>query len=86
MNIEPISFVGFAAGFISMFCFLPQVIKTWKSKRTKDISLAMYAILCSGVFLWLVYGLLIRDLPVISTNIFVLMLTSAMLFFKLKYK
>lgn len=84
MNI--IRLIGLVAGVLTTISFLPQVIKTWKEKKTKDISLAMYSIFCLGIFLWVIYGFLINDLPVIATNIGILSLASIILFFKIKYK
>jgi len=78
--------IGLLAGTLTTIAFLPQVIKTLKLKETKDISLWMYIILCTGVFLWLVYGLLIKDLPIILANGITLILALIILSFKLKYK
>jgi MtN3 and saliva related transmembrane protein len=54
MNSEVI---GIIAGALSCTTFLPQVVKTWKSKSTKDVSLAMFLIATAGTTLWLVYGI-----------------------------
>ncbi|MDP3733475.1 MAG: SemiSWEET transporter [Candidatus Daviesbacteria bacterium] len=78
--------IGFAATILAPLSFLSQVIKTWKSKETKDISLGMYVIFWIGVVLWLTYGLLLKDRPIVINNIIMLTLTSIMLFFKLRYK
>ncbi len=83
--MELVTILGLTAGVLTTWAFLPQVIKTWKLKETRDISLLMYIILCTGVLLWLIYGLFIRDLPVILANSFTLVLASIVLFFKLKY-
>jgi MtN3 and saliva related transmembrane protein len=66
--------------------FLPQVLKTWKSRSAKDLSLGMFSIFTLGVALWLVYGIAINDLPVILANIVTLILASTLLFFKLRWK
>ena len=78
--------IGLTAGFCTTAAFLPQVIKTWKSKSAKDLSLGMYLVLCTGVFLWLIYGILINDLPVIITNLVTIILASSILYFKLSFK
>jgi len=83
--MEPITILGLAAGALTTFSFLPQVIKTWKLKETKDISLGMYMLLSIGVFLWLAYGLFKKDLPIILANGIGLILVFVILFFKLKY-
>ena len=84
--MNPITIIGLLAGTFTTIAFLPQLIKTLKLKETKDLSLWMYIILCSGVFLWLVYGLLIKDLPIIAANSISLVLASIILFYKIKYK
>lgn len=83
--MEFITIVGLIAGLLTTMSFFPQAIKTWKMKETKDISLHMYVILCTGVFLWLVYGILIMDLPIIAANSISLILVSTMVFFKVRY-
>ncbi|EAW36735.1 SemiSWEET transporter [Lyngbya sp. PCC 8106] len=80
-----ITAIGLLAGTLTTVSFLPQVIKTWKTKSTRDVSLEMFVLFCSGVFLWIVYGALIGDLPIVATNIVTLSLASMILFFKLKY-
>lgn len=84
--MEPVTLIGLAAGFCTTIAFLPQVIKTWKSRSAKDLSLGMYTIFCTGVALWLAYGLLISDLPIILTNMATLILALSILFFKLTFR
>jgi len=84
--MELITFIGFAAGFCTTLAFLPQVVKTWQSKSAKDLSLGMYSILCTGIILWLIYGILISNLPIIVANGVTLMLALSILYFKLTYK
>lgn len=78
--------IGLAAGFCTTIAFLPQAIKTWKTKSAKDLSLGMYSIFCTGVVLWLTYGILISDLPIILTNVASLSLAFSILYFKLSFK
>ena len=84
--MEFMTLVGLAAGFCTTVAFLPQVVKTWKSKSAKDLSLGMYSIFCTGVLLWLIYGIMISDLPVILANNITLILAVSILFFKLTFK
>jgi MtN3 and saliva related transmembrane protein len=77
MNSEVI---GIIAGALSCTTFLPQVIKTWKSKSTKDVSLTMFLIASAGTTLWLVYGILIHSISIIGTNIVVLIFSLMMLY------
>jgi len=81
-----VDFIGFMAGTLTTLAFLPQVIKAWKTKQTKDISLITFIILNFGIFLWLVYGLLIFSLPVIIANVLSLILVIIMLILKIRYK
>ena len=78
--------LGLSAGACTTLAFLPQVIKTWKSRSAKDLSLGMFSVFCFGVLLWLVYGIFQHDVPVIAANLITLMLASTLLFFKLKFK
>jgi len=82
----PIIFLGFLAAFLTTIAFLPQVIKIWQTRKTRDISLITYIILFTGVFLWLVYGFLIENSPLIFANLATLILVSFILFLKIKYK
>ncbi len=78
--------LGYIAGTISTLTFLPQVIKTWKTKSAKDISLFMFVFATVSVILWLVYGLLIDNGSIIYTNSVILVLSLIMLWFKIKFK
>ena len=79
-------YIGFFAAFCTTFAFLPQAIKVYKSKSTKDISLYMFLIFTIGVLSWFVYGLIISDWPVILANAVTLVLSLFILIYKLKYK
>jgi len=81
-----VNVIGLAAGSLTTVAFLPQVIKTWKSGSAKDLSLGMFSFFCLGVLLWLIYGLLTNDIPVIAANLATLILASTILFFKLRFK
>jgi MtN3 and saliva related transmembrane protein len=78
--------IGLAAGTLTTIAFVPQVVKTYQSKSAKGLSLAMFLIFCSGVVLWLIYGIAINELPVIIANSVTLVLSSLLLIFKLKFK
>ena len=84
--MQPIEILGYIAGTMSSLVFLPQVIKTWKTKSATDISLVMFLFATTSVVLWLVYGIIIRNGSIIYTNSTVLFLSCIMLYFKLKYK
>ena len=78
--------IGLVAGSLTTVAFLPQVIKTWRSGSAKDLSLSMFSFFCLGVLLWLVYGIMTRDIPVIAANFATLLLASTILYFKLRFK
>jgi MtN3 and saliva related transmembrane protein len=63
--------IGIVAGALSCTTFLPQLIKTWKPKSTKDVSLVMFLIASAGIT-WLVHGIVIHSISIIGTNIFIL--------------
>ena len=84
MNLSDL--LGIIAGALTTAAFLPQVIKTWKSKSAKDLSLGMFLMFVLGVILWLIYGILIDSLPVMLANGATLLLSSALLYFKLVFK
>lgn len=81
-----IQLLGLLAGSLTTAAFLPQVLKTWKSRSAKDLSLGMFSLFCLGVAMWLVYGLMVKDVPVIAANLVTLLLASTLLFFKLRFK
>ena len=81
----PITLIGLAAAFCTTIAFLPQVIKTWRTRSTGDISLSMFLVFTSGIFLWLVYGLIIGDVPLIAANGITFVLSGTILYFKLRH-
>ena len=81
-----LTYIGFFAAFCTTIAFLPQAIKVYKTKSTKDISLYMFLIFTIGVLSWLIYGFIINDWPVILANAVTLILSFFILIYKLKYK
>lgn len=84
--MDYVKVIGLVAGFCTTLAFLPQVVKTWRSRTAKDLSLSMFLLFVVGVLLWLVYGILTNDLPIILANAFTLLLAGSILFFKLWYR
>ena len=80
------TYIGFFAAFCTTIAFLPQAIKVYKTKSTKDISLYMFLIFTIGVLSWLIYGLIINDWPIILANAVTLVLSFFILIYKLRYK
>ena len=78
--------VGLAAASLTTLAFIPQAIKVVTTKSTKDISLLMFVVFCGGVFLWLTYGIMIKDIPLIVANSVTFILGIIILICKVKYK
>lgn len=80
-----IHYLGFFAGMLTVVSFLPQVIRTWKTRRTHDLSLGMFALLVTASSLWIIYGIVIEDWPVILTNMGMVALTGSIGVAKLRF-
>jgi len=85
MEISWISVIGSIAGLSTTCAFLPQVIRTWKTRSTHDISLGMFLLTVFGLVLWLIYGLVRNDWPLIATDAASLLLSATILGLKLRY-
>lgn len=77
--------IGYIAAFCTTAAFVPQAIKVYKTKHTKDISMAMFVLMTTGIFLWLVYGLIISSLPIIIANAITIILDIYILIMKIKF-
>jgi MtN3 and saliva related transmembrane protein len=77
--------LGLSAGICVTIAVLPQIWKAWKTKKVKDISPIMFGILVFGVALWVVYGVVENDLPIIATNSASLLLNGIMLYLMVRY-
>jgi MtN3 and saliva related transmembrane protein len=87
--VEPsplVTAIGLAAAVLTTVSFLPQVLKVWRSRRADGISLGMYSIFCTGIVLWLAYGLLTDDLPIIAANVVTLALAGSVLVLAVRYR
>ena len=78
--------IGMTAGTLTTVSFVPQVLKTWKSRSAKDISLGMFLMFSLGVTLWLIYGFGISSMPVILANAITLVLALCILLMKMVFK
>ena len=78
--------ISYVAVIFGLCAFLPQTIKTLRTKETKDISLGMYLLFIAGVALWVAYGFLSKNPAVAIVNAVIFVCSSIILFFKLKYK
>ena len=78
--------IGYIAGILIIISLVPQIIKSWKTKSTTDLSLTRYLIYVAGVVMWLVYGIVISNNPMIVMNTINLTLALSVVYLKLKYK
>jgi MtN3 and saliva related transmembrane protein len=85
MAIPAEQILGITAGVITSVSSLPQLVKIVKEKEAKDISLKMLLILVGGVILWIIYGILKKDVPIILTNCLSLLINTVLVFLRLKY-
>lgn len=85
MEINSAEIIGLIAAVLTTGAFVPQVLKTWRSKDVEGLSLTMYSVFFVGIILWLVYGIMIESLVVILANIITAILAFILVFFKLKY-
>lgn len=81
-----IDILGFVAGICTTVAVIPQIIKSVKTKEVKDVSPFMFGVLMLGVGLWVVYGVLKKDIPIIVTNGISFILNSVMLMLMLLYR
>ncbi|CAG1003826.1 Sugar transporter SemiSWEET [Methylophilaceae bacterium] len=79
------SIIGFIAATLTTIAFIPQVIKVWRTRSARDVSLGMYALFTLGVALWLLYGILIDSWPVMVANALTLVLAGAVLLMKVGF-
>lgn len=78
--------LGLVAGVCTTAAVLPQIKKAWKTKKVEDVSPGMFIVLVIGVFLWVIYGILQNDLPIIATNGVSLALNGLMLYLMVRYR
>ena len=78
-----IDLVGYLAGFLTVVTFMPQAIKSWRTRKTEDLSLSTVILLPAGLIAWIVYGVLICSIPMMVTNVVVLMCVLSILVVKL---
>ena len=80
-----IPIVGFIAAILTTIAFVPQLVRIWRTRSAKDISLGMYGLFTFGIALWLVYGILIDSWPIILANCVTLLLAGAVLTLKIRF-
>ena len=84
-NMDSITFLGLSAGLLTTVSAVPQLLKAWRTKSTADISLGAVVLLVSGVGLWLLYGIMINNFPLIAANVVTLIVWIGTLILKLRF-
>lgn len=86
MEFNSLTILGLVAAACTTISFIPQALKTIKTKNTKDLSLSTYILLTIGLTLWLIYGFLVKDLPLIVANGVTSIFIVTILVMKIKHK
>lgn len=86
MDFTSATIIGLIGASLTTFAFLPQAVKTIRTKNTRDLSLFMYLMAGLGTLMWLIYGILIGDLPIIMANTVSSFFVYTIIVMKLKYK
>jgi MtN3 and saliva related transmembrane protein len=81
-----LEWTGYVAAVMTTLAFVPQALKTIRSKDTRSISLGMYVVFTIGIGFWLAYGIVLGSMPMILSNIVTFVLSATILAMKLKYK
>ncbi len=85
MTLELNDLLGISAGVLTAASRVPQIVKTWKTRSAGGLSLSMYAMLCAGFLLWLTYGLMTDNVPVILSNVVSLAFNLVLLVFRFRF-
>jgi MtN3 and saliva related transmembrane protein len=78
--------IGYAAALLTASAFLPQVIKSWRTRSVADLSTIMLLSQGAGVTLWILYGIAIRSTPIVMSNTLTLLLVLLLALFKLRFR
>ncbi len=84
--MDTLLLVGYIAGALTTLSFVPQVIRAWKLRETRDLSLIMLLLFALGVMLWTFYGFWIGSMPIIAANMITFVLIMILLGMKARYK
>lgn len=78
--------IGYLAAILTTASFVPQAIKTIRTRNTQGISLVMYIMFSTGVLFWFIYGIAINDIPVLVANAVTLCFAVIILVYKILYR
>jgi MtN3 and saliva related transmembrane protein len=76
---------GFTAGVVTAIGMMPQLVKTIKTKKVDELSIQMFLIYLLGFGMWISYGIIQEDLPIVVTNSFSVTLTVVMICLKIRF-
>ena len=85
MKIIIVEFFGYFAAILTTLAFIPQLIKTLKTKKAEDVSLTTLIMFLTGVAAWIIYGIAISSKPILIANVVTFLLNFLILVFKLIY-
>ncbi|HEX7847860.1 MAG TPA: SemiSWEET transporter [Chitinophagaceae bacterium] len=77
--------LGYSACAVTALTFLPQVVKTWKEKSARNVSLMMFVIAAVNEAMWIAYGVLRNDMVIIVTNVIMIVMALTMISLKLRF-
>jgi MtN3 and saliva related transmembrane protein len=84
--VDTSTFIGYIAGSMTTCAFLPQVFRTWKTRSCHDLSWVMLLIFAAGIFFWFIYGIIIREMPIILANGITLILVLVIVGMKIRFR
>jgi MtN3 and saliva related transmembrane protein len=88
LNLPPrwmLDWIGSTAAVCTTVSYVPQLVRVWRRKSARDISLTMFLLFSFGVACWLVYGLGLGSAPIVAANVVTLALAIAILALKIRY-
>lgn len=84
--MEPVTIIGYIAATLGTICWVPQMMKTWVSRETKDLSLWANLLMLANLCMWLTYGILLGAWPIIVANLISILFVGSIVTAKLIYK
>jgi len=78
--------IGLVAGFLTSIAVIPQVVRTYRTRHARDISIWQPVLLDIGMALWLIYGIMLKDLPLILANAFSIFCNTLLIGMKIYFK
>jgi MtN3 and saliva related transmembrane protein len=86
VTIDTARIIGLIAGLLTTSSLLPQLVRTIKTKSAHDLSLVMYLLFVLGIVGWLIYGIMVKEWPIILANAVTFVMASALIICKIKYR